>query len=171
MVALLLVGAFSMGGGACGGATGEGEQPTGSFDARPGADGGGGADRLGAGGEQSLREMTPDLGPWPAGETIKLDEVWRRLQAGDPKMLLVNVSDEQFYNLGHIRGSLKIPWDQLDSRHGEIEGSRKVVLYCRRGVRTEAAWSTLTKKKGFDRLWKMEGGLEAWLKAGHPVER
>ena len=106
--------------------------------------------------------------PWPDGKYISIDEVHNRAEARDPEMLLLNVSDEEFYNLGHIAGSLAIPWDLLAGRIGEVDRTRHVVVYCRRGVRSEAAYTTLT---GADSpyVWVMEDGLEAWIARGYPT--
>lgn len=105
---------------------------------------------------------------WPTGKYISVDEVYRRLQAQDPDMLLVNVVDEEFYDLGHLPGSLKIPWDTLAGRLGELDRARHIVIYCRRGVRSESAYTTLTGN-GFSLVWMMEGGIEPWIAAGYPV--
>lgn len=106
---------------------------------------------------------------WPQQEYITPQEVYQLVLAKEPTMLLVNVSDREFYNLGHIAGSLKIPWTELDTAYTKIDSSRNVILYCRRGVRTESAYGTL-KSKGFQTLWKMSGGLEQWIQLGYPVE-
>ena len=88
--------------------------------------------------------------------------------AADPRMLLLNVVDEEFYNLGHIEGSLVIPWDLLPGREDEVDRSRHVVIYCRRGVRSVAAYDTL-EQAGFDHLWIMESGLERWIELDYPT--
>jgi rhodanese-related sulfurtransferase len=106
--------------------------------------------------------------PWPSGEYISVDEVYARVQAQDPEMLLANVVDEEYYNLGFIAGSLKIPWDTLAGRLDELDPARHIVLYCRRGVRSESAYTTLIEKR-FTLVWVMEGGIEAWIAAGYPV--
>ena len=105
---------------------------------------------------------------WPDGEYVSVDEVHDRLSNGDSDMLLVNVVDEEFYDLGHIEGSLKIPWDLLADRLGEVDAERHVVIYCRRGVRSESAYETLTTQ-GYPLVWVMEGGIEAWIEAGYPT--
>jgi rhodanese-related sulfurtransferase len=114
---------------------------------------------------------TPDgssLLAWPDGKYISVDEVYARSQAGDPEMLLVNVVDEEYYNLGHIAGSLKIPWDVLAGRLGELDSGRHIVVYCRKGVRSESAYTTLVDN-AFPLAWVMEGGIERWIAAGYPT--
>jgi rhodanese-related sulfurtransferase len=108
------------------------------------------------------------LPAWPSGKYISVEEVHARIQAHDTGMLLINVVDETYYTLGHIEGSLKIPWDTIESRTGEIDRGRYVVVYCRRGVRSESAF-TLLEKQAYPRVWIMEGGIERWLAAGFPT--
>jgi rhodanese-related sulfurtransferase len=105
---------------------------------------------------------------WPTGKYITIDEVYARVQAHDTDMLLVNVVDEEYYNLGFITGSLKIPWDTLAGRLVELDRERHIVLYCRKGVRSESAYTTLVDN-AFPLVWVMEGGIEKWLAAGYPV--
>jgi rhodanese-related sulfurtransferase len=104
--------------------------------------------------------------PWPDGSTITIDEVRERLEAGDPDMLLLNVSDEEFYDLGHLPGSLVIPWDLLPDHLDLVDPARHIVIYCRRGVRSESALATL-QAASYPYAWIMEGGLEAWIAAGN----
>jgi rhodanese-related sulfurtransferase len=103
---------------------------------------------------------------WPEGKYIAADDVYERLQSGDPDLLLVNVVDEEFYYLGHIAGSLMIPWDTLEDHLDEIDPDRHVVVYCRKGVRSESAYPILTDN-GYAWVWVMEGGLEAWTAQGY----
>lgn len=106
--------------------------------------------------------------PWPDDRYISMDEVLRRLTAHDPEMLLLNVSDEEFFDLGHLEGSLVIPWDLLPGRLDDVDPTRHVVIYCRRGVRSEAAFATLADAS-YPFVWIMEGGLESWIGAGYPT--
>ncbi len=105
---------------------------------------------------------------WPDGGIVTIDFVYDRLQQGDPEMLLINVSDEEFYDMGHIAGSLKIPWDLLPDRLDEVPAERRIVVYCRKGVRSKSAYETLTAAT-YPRVWLMENGLEAWIAAGYPT--
>ncbi len=103
--------------------------------------------------------------PWPDSRYLSPEAVHQRLLAGDTDMLLLNVVDEEFYNLGCIDGSIIIPWDLLDGRLDEVDSLRHIVIYCRLGVRSESAYSTL-ESHGYERLWIMEGGISAWSDLG-----
>jgi rhodanese-related sulfurtransferase len=133
---------------------------------KPGPDLGAAAD----GGGTTGSDVVADTGAaaWPSDKYISVDEVYALVQAGTTDMLLVNVVDEEFYNLGFIAGSLKIPWDTLEGRLAELDRARHIVLYCRKGVRSESAYTTL-KDNGYTLVWAMEGGIERWIDAGYPV--
>jgi rhodanese-related sulfurtransferase len=151
----ILIGAAGAG---CGGADKSRTLDTGSAqDTMQGGDAGITSDRDG-----------DPLPPWPENKYISIDALFERVRRGDPEMLLINVSDEEFYDMGHIERSLKIPWDLIDSRINEIDAGKHIVLYCRRGVRSESAYDTL-KARGYTLVWVMAGGLEQWIAGGYPV--
>jgi rhodanese-related sulfurtransferase len=105
---------------------------------------------------------------WPDGKYLSPSDVYQRGQDSDPDMLLVNVVDEEYYSLGHVANSLKIPWDILADNLSQVDKSRHIVLYCRRGVRSESAYETLMSNV-YPYVWIMEGGIEAWIAAGYPT--
>ena len=122
-----------------------------------------------------LFDVSPDVepdgvdDPWPDDTYISMDEVYRRFTASDPDMLLLNVVDEEFYDLGHIPGSLVIPWDLLSEHLDLVDPTRHAVIYCRRGVRSEPAYVTLHDEAEYPLVWIMSGGLEPWIAAGYPT--
>ena len=124
------------------------------------------------GGDPSIEADEPEaveLPAWPDGRYIEPEEVFLRLTHDDPDMLPLLVSDEEFWDMGMIEGSVVIPWDLLEGRTGEVDPSRHVVIYCRRGVRSESGHDTLDTA-GYEHIWVMGGGLEDWIDVlGYPV--
>ena len=108
------------------------------------------------------------LPPWPDDKYLTIDALYQRVQLGDPEMLLLNVSDEEFYDMGHIKGSHDIPWDVLENRLDEVDAGKHIVIYCRRGVRSESAYEILTESE-YALVWVLEGGLEQWIEKGNPI--
>ena len=49
-----------------------------------------------------------------------------------------------------------------------IDRNAAIILYCGMGLKTEKAADEL-ERRGFTRVYAMEGGMEAWKKAGFPV--
>ena len=99
---------------------------------------------------------------------MRPDEV-RDYVAGHPEALLLDVRDASEWNddMGHIDGSRLIPLRQLGGRIGEIEAwkDKPIVVISRLGDRGGAAVVAL-REAGFKQVTGLEGGLEAWRKAG-----
>ena len=101
-------------------------------------------------------------------EVIRKEELLKQMKEGSVQV--VNVLDPEWYKLGIIRGSKKIPLDQLDRRLSELDKSREVITYC--ASYTCSASSEAAKKlaqKGF-KVRAYEGGIKEWKEAGLPTE-
>ncbi len=84
--------------------------------------------------------------------------------------LLIDVREADEYAQGHASGSTLIPLGQLANRLTEIASykNKPVVLICRSGRRSGQALALL-EKAGFSAAANIEGGMNAWQKAGLPV--
>jgi uncharacterized membrane protein YdjX (TVP38/TMEM64 family)/rhodanese-related sulfurtransferase len=91
----------------------------------------------------------------------------------DSRVAVLDVRGEDEFNgpLGHIRGALNIPVDELSDRIGELSSikSGRVVAVCKTDRRSASA-SAVLRDAGFD-VDVLRGGMEAWNKALMPVER
>lgn len=61
-----------------------------------------------------------------------------------------------------IPGSVLIPLNQLERRLGEVDRTRPVIVHCHSGVRSATACAVL-RSKGFDQVYNLRGGIEAWI--------
>lgn len=103
------------------------------------------------------------------GKYLSVAQISAILRTDCPNLLLLNVVDAEFYSLGHIAESVEIPWNELPGRLAEVKSDKDIIIYCRRGVRSESAFTTL-QNADYPHLWILDGGLEAWIAAGYPVE-
>lgn len=102
-------------------------------------------------------------------KTITKEELNKKMQSGKP-IQVVNVLAPEFYNLGFIKGSKKIPVDQLNARLEELDKSKEVVTYCASSECTASKKAAVRlASKGF-RVSAYEGGIKEWKEAGLPVE-
>ncbi|MFP5333203.1 MAG: rhodanese-like domain-containing protein [Acidimicrobiia bacterium] len=92
--------------------------------------------------------------------------------------LLVDIREpEERNSRGVIPGAVFAPrgmlefWADPDSPYHrtEFEPSNRVILYCASGGRSALAASTLTDL-GYTDVAHLEGGLQAWMESGRPVE-
>jgi len=86
----------------------------------------------------------------------------------DLSLLILDVSSVGEYAQGHLKGALNIPLSELALRMSEIDVNSPVLVYCRTGRRSAQACSALVKR-GFGRVYNMEGGLLAWIDSGYPI--
>jgi rhodanese-related sulfurtransferase len=92
-------------------------------------------------------------------------ELAERFREGSVQLVDVRWPNE--WEAGGIDGAVHIPQDELDDRLDELDRDRVVVTVCRRGERSAVAADEL-RAEGFE-AQNLEGGIEAWVKEGHPV--
>jgi rhodanese-related sulfurtransferase len=100
---------------------------------------------------------------------ITMDALNAKMKAGESFQLL-NVLDPQYYNLGVIKGSRKIPLAELERRSRELDKSKEVVTYCAdTSCSASRKAAELLAAKGF-KVSAYEGGIKEWVAAKLPVE-
>ena len=95
-----------------------------------------------------------------------------RLESGAPLSILDLRTAIAFeVNRQTLPGAMRVDPEELDSRHSEIPRDCDIVLYCTCPNETTSARVALAlKKRGIERVFPLEGGIEAWLARGYPVE-
>ena len=83
---------------------------------------------------------------------------------------VIDVREVSEYETERVAGALLMPLSSFDRHAGTIELHRPVYLLCRSGNRAGKAAERL-QKLGAANVCVVEGGLQAWVAAGHPVER
>lgn len=85
---------------------------------------------------------------------------------------LLDVRTPGEYEGVHIRGAYNVPLDTLGEHAGEIRATvgEPVVLVCQSGARARRAEEAL-KAAGMPNLHVLDGGVNGWVSAGHPVVR
>ena len=83
---------------------------------------------------------------------------------------LIDVRTPSEYADGHLANAKLVPLQELESRLGEIEKSKPILLYCRSGHRSGNALKILLGK-GYTQAKHLEGGITAWQAAGLPVTK
>lgn len=89
------------------------------------------------------------------------------LAAGDAILVDVREADERAR--ARIPGSLHLPLSRLDAAELAVQDGRPVIFHCASGRRTAAHAPALGARAGDCEAMIVEGGLEAWRRAGLPV--
>ncbi|MDT0293187.1 rhodanese-like domain-containing protein [Mesonia ostreae] len=75
---------------------------------------------------------------------------------------LIDVRDFNEYESGHITDAQNIIYDEdFEANISGLDKTKPVAVYCRTGGRSEKCASIL-KKAGFEKIYELEGGYEAW---------
>ena len=74
---------------------------------------------------------------------------------------LIDIREAYEFDAVNI-GGRHIPMAEVISRCAELRSSENILLMCRSGKRAEALANMLEKEYGFDSVYIMEGGLQAW---------
>lgn len=100
------------------------------------------------------------------------DALRLRLESGDPVRIVDLRTDIAFeVNRQTLPGAIRLDPEELDARHGEIPRDRDIVLYCTcPNESTSARVALALAKRGIRRVFPLEGGFEAWVSRGYPVE-
>lgn len=102
--------------------------------------------------------------------TINADDFEKGIGSSDVQVLDVRTASE--FKTGHIKNSLQADWTdkvQFNERIQYVDKHRPVYIYCLSGGRSSAAAAWM-RQNGFDKVVEMEGGINAWKKAGKALE-
>jgi adenylyltransferase/sulfurtransferase len=95
-------------------------------------------------------------------------ELKAALDRGD-RVVVVDVREQQEYQINRIAGSVLIPLGEIPQRYEEIDPQAIVVCQCRSGVRSAKAAAFL-RTVGFTRVQNLTGGILAWIDQVDPSQ-
>jgi rhodanese-related sulfurtransferase len=98
---------------------------------------------------------------------VSAAEAKEKMDSGDVQVIDVRTPGE--FAGGHVPGALNIPHMSIIARKAELEPDKELVFICQMGSRSALACE-FAAAVGFKELYNVEGGTEAWLKAGYAVE-
>jgi rhodanese-related sulfurtransferase len=84
---------------------------------------------------------------------------------------VIDVREPHEYTSGHIPDATLIPVNSVFARREELPKDKRLLFVCAVGQRSALA-AEMAAAAGLpaDRLFTLDGGTEAWRKAGQPVE-
>jgi len=105
-----------------------------------------------------------------AGNAVSPTQLTQLINRENPQIIDVREADE--FSRGHIADSLHIPASKLVERVVELAAYKEtpLVVCCASGMRSARACAEL-KKHGFNRIYNLAGGVDAWVGAGLPIKK
>jgi rhodanese-related sulfurtransferase len=86
-----------------------------------------------------------------------------------PKVLLVDVRNDDEVARGMIPGATHIQLAMLPLQYEKLMHANNVVFYCHSGVRSAHA-ADFAVSKGVKNVYNLTGGIVAWGKAGYALK-
>ena len=83
-------------------------------------------------------------------------------------LVVLDVRTKEEYEISHLQNAILIPVSELPNRLAELDKDKKILVYCKTGVRSAKAGDILVNN-GFGLVYNMLGGIDAWIQAGYPV--
>jgi molybdopterin/thiamine biosynthesis adenylyltransferase/rhodanese-related sulfurtransferase len=111
-------------------------------------------------------EMFCGIVPEPAQAAANPDEVSvhemkKALDDAKLNIKVVDVRDQDEYQIAHVKGTTLIPLGSLPQRFTELDPNQQVYLHCKSGKRSMKALQFL-REQGFKYVKSVKGGIEAW---------
>ncbi|MFN2226617.1 MAG: thioredoxin domain-containing protein [Anaerolineae bacterium] len=100
---------------------------------------------------------------------VGIGEAWT-LAAVD-KAVFVDVRPLANYEEERIPDAISMPVDEVAERYKELPGDRLLIFYCNCKAEVESTEAALAaQEQGLSQVAVLQGGWEAWLRAGYLVE-
>ncbi len=103
-------------------------------------------------------------------DTIRAKDLASMVQ-DSKNLLLVDVRSQEIFEEGHIPQSINIPMEELGDRKKELPEDRDapIVMVCGIGKFSKNTVLYL-KSMGYRNVRSMKGGINEWVRKGHPIE-
>ncbi|MBE9504055.1 MAG: rhodanese-like domain-containing protein [Proteobacteria bacterium] len=116
--------------------------------------------------------LSASYGAAESYKDISPRQVKNMLNKGKKGVMLLDVRTSGEYKTGHLKNSILIPIQVLEKRINEISAfkDKELIIYCAVGGRSSRAATYLTNN-GFNKVYNMSGGINAWSRLGYEIEQ
>ncbi len=85
---------------------------------------------------------------------------------------IIDVRTPQEYAEGHIKGAKNIDFynPEFDKMISQLPKDKTYCVYCRSGRRSMLSAQKMAQM-GFQKVYNLQGGINAWIQSGNPVEK
>jgi rhodanese-related sulfurtransferase len=98
---------------------------------------------------------------------IDVGEAKEKIDSGAVQLIDVRTPGE--FNGGHAPGAINIPHMSVVAQKDKLSTDKPIVMICQMGSRSALACE-FAAALGLKELYNVEGGTEAWIKAGYATE-
>ncbi len=104
-------------------------------------------------------------------QSVSVDEFEKQLIEANGEQL-IDVRTPQEFKKYRIQGAININFRSADfsKEIAKLDKDRPVLIYCLAGPRSKSALPVF-QKVGFKTVYELNGGINAWSKAGKPIDQ
>ncbi|MDB4957231.1 MAG: beta-lactamase-like protein, partial [Myxococcales bacterium] len=102
---------------------------------------------------------------------MSMEDLRVRIERGPRDLVLLDVRERDAFEAARLPGARHLPRGQLELRVDKelTDPTARILTYCQVGKISTLAAATL-RAMGYGRAVALDGGFEAWCKAGYPTE-
>jgi rhodanese-related sulfurtransferase len=108
----------------------------------------------------------------PDNLRITVDELRKRMEDGED-FTIIDTRNPQAWSQSDERllDAIRVPSDTLDENRSQIPKNKPIVAYCTwPNEGSSASLARKLRQRGYQNVWALQGGLDAWRNAGLPLE-
>lgn len=96
-------------------------------------------------------------------QTITAAELKARLDSGDLNALLIDVREQEEWDIAHIPQAKLVPLQTIPTYAPNLPKDTRIIIHCKAGMRSARACEYLSSL-GFENVVNVEGGMDAFQK-------
>ena len=102
--------------------------------------------------------------------TVQQADSLIKVEADNTDFVLLDIRTLAEYNKGHLKNSKMINYLSRRERteFWKLDKQKSYLIYCRSGVRSAALLKKM-KKRHFEEVYNMLGGIRDWMKEEYPI--
>jgi adenylyltransferase/sulfurtransferase len=105
--------------------------------------------------------IVPEPEPTSNPDEVTVQDMKKALDNPSLGIKVVDVREEDEYEIAKVAGVPLLPLSQLQQRFTELDPNQQYYLHCKAGVRSLKALAFL-REQGFKYLKSVKGGISAW---------
>ena len=102
---------------------------------------------------------------------ISSEDAYKMLKDGTD--IILDARGEDDYNECHIKNAISLPLAKFlcnSCFHSKLNKDKRIIIYDESGEKSVVGYNIL-KEKGFENVYVLKGGMNAWMDAGFPISQ
>jgi rhodanese-related sulfurtransferase len=105
-------------------------------------------------------------------ELTSVDDIAEIIASPPEDLVILDIRTQEEFDAGHLAGAIIVDYyaSDFEAQLRQLDLTVPYVMYCNSGNRSANALA-LMDSVGFEEVYEMDGGIQAWFAAGGAVEQ